>query len=78
MEEKSFKGTRLTLEIEGETIMYETPNNDLNAMDILRAFYGEMIGHTFQPVSLVNVMRDLADEIEESLDKHGLTYTTTD
>lgn len=76
--EKQFKGTRLTLEIDGDTIMYETPYSDLDAMDILRAFYGEMIGHTFQPVSMVNVMRDLADEIEESLDKHGLTYTTTD
>jgi hypothetical protein len=79
MEDKlNFKGTRLTLEIDGEKLIYETPHSDLDAMDILRAFYGEMIGHTFHPVTLVNVMRELSDVIEESLDKHGLTYSTTD
>lgn len=76
--EKHFKGTRLTLEIDGDTFVYESPHCGLDAMEILRAFYGEMIGHTFHPVSLINVMRDLADEIEETLDKHGLTYSTTD
>lgn len=76
--EKQFKGTRLTLEIDGVTFNYETPYCGPDAMELLRAFYGEMIGHTFHPVSLINVMRDLADEIEETLDKHGLTYSTTD
>lgn len=72
--EKHFKGTRLTLEIDGDTFVYESPHCGLDAMEILRAFYGEMIGHTFHPVSLINVMRELADEIEETLGNRDLIY----
>lgn len=72
--EKQFKGTRLTLEIDDVTFSYETPYCGLDAMELLRAFYGEMIGHTFHPVSLINVMRELADEIEETLGNRDMIY----
>jgi len=51
---EEFKGTRLTLEIDGEKAVWESPANDHNVEDILQALRGLMIVHTFFDESFIN------------------------
>ena len=52
--EKEFKGTRLTLEIDGEKAVWESPYTDHNVEDILQALRGLMVVHTFFDESFIN------------------------
>jgi hypothetical protein len=66
---EEFKGTRLTLEIDGEKAVWESPANDHNVEDILQALRGLMIAHTFLDISFVNVCGALHDENIELYEK---------
>ena len=51
---EEFKGTRLTLEIDGEKAVWESPYRDHNVEDILQALRGLMVVHTFFDESFIN------------------------
>ena len=59
---EEFKGTRLTLEIDGEKAVWESPYQDHDVYDILQALRGLMIAHTFVDPSFVNCCGDLYEE----------------
>ena len=59
---EEFKGTRLTLEIDGEKAVWESPYRDHNVNDILQALRGLMIVHTFFDESVIRGCGDLYDE----------------
>lgn len=60
------KGTELTLKIGDNTLKYETPSSSLSVTDIIEAFYGLMISHTYHPQSITRSMISFATEMEES------------
>lgn len=59
---EEFKGTRLTLEIDGEKAVWESPANDHNVGDILQALRGLLVVHTFIDESVIRECGDLYDE----------------
>ena len=59
---EEFNGTRLTLEIDGEKAVWESPRNDHNVEDILQALRGLLVVHTFFDPSFVDTCGYLHDE----------------
>lgn len=59
---EEFKGTRLTLEIDGEKAVWESPYGDHNVDDILQALRGLMVVHTFLDESVIKGCGGLYDE----------------
>lgn len=60
MEEKA--KTRLTFENYGAKYSWETPHNDVDIDDIINAFYGILIGATWQPVTIVEAFKDFVND----------------
>ncbi len=59
---EEFKGTRLTLEINGEKAVWESPANDHNVEDILRALRGLLVVHMFLDSSFIDTCGYLHEE----------------
>ncbi len=59
---EEFKGTRLTLEIDGEKAVWESPSRDHDVYDILQALRGLMVAHTFLDESVIRGCGGLYDE----------------
>lgn len=59
---EEFKGTRLTLEIDGEKAVWESPYKDHSVYDILQALRGLMVVHTFFDESVIRGCGDLYEE----------------
>lgn len=66
---EEFKGTRLTLEINGEKAVWENPYNDLTVEDILQALRGLLVVHTFMDGSFVQTCGNIYDENIELYEK---------
>ena len=67
-------GTKLSLESWGKTHSFETSYSDMDATELVEAFYGLMVSATFSEVGTLEVMRDFAEERlaflkPESMDK---------
>ena len=67
-------GTKLSLESWGKTHSFETSYSDMDATELVEAFYGLMVSATFSEVGTLEVMRDFAEEKlaclkPESMDK---------
>ena len=60
------QGTELTLKIGDDTLKFETPSSSLSVDDLIEAFYGLMIGHTYHPQSITRSMIGFATSMEES------------
>lgn len=60
------QGTELTLKMGDKTLKFETPSSSLTVNDIIEAFYGLMIGHTYHPQSITRAMIVFGTEMEES------------
>jgi hypothetical protein len=59
---EEFKGTKLTLEIDGEKAVWESPSRDHDVYDILQALRGLMVAHTFLDESVIKGCGGLYDE----------------
>ena len=59
---EEFKGTRLTLEIDGEKSVWESKFTDHCVEDILQALRGLMVTHTFLDESFIKVCGEMYDE----------------
>ena len=66
---EEFKGTRLTLEIDGQKAIWESPCRDHNVIDLLQALRGLMVTHTFFDESFVRECGGLYDENIELYEK---------
>ncbi len=62
---EEFKGTRLTLEIDGEKAVWESPANDHNVEDILQALRGLLVVHTFLDPSFIDTCGYIHEENAE-------------
>lgn len=60
------QGTELTLKMGDKTLKFETPSSSLSVTDVIEAFYGLMIGHTYHPQSITRSMISFGTEMEES------------
>ncbi|MBP5724826.1 MAG: hypothetical protein J6X18_14785 [Bacteroidales bacterium] len=54
--------TKLTLESYGNVISWESPYTDASMEDLLYAFYGLCVGATWLPKTVLENMRDFAEE----------------
>ena len=54
--------TKLTLESWGKFHSFETSYSDMDATELVEAFYGLMVSATFSEVGTLEVMRDFAEE----------------
>lgn len=54
--------TKLSLESWGKTHSFETSYSDMDATELVEAFYGLMVSATFSEVGTLEVMRDFAEE----------------
>lgn len=54
--------TKLSLEIHGEKMSWETPSDDLSASELCEAFYQLMIGSTFISDSIINGMKKVIND----------------
>ena len=59
---EELKGTRLTLEIDGEKAVWESPENDHSVEDILQALRGLLVIHTFLDGSFIQTCGNMYDE----------------
>ena len=55
-------GTKLTLESWGKTHSFGTVYSDMDATELVEAFYGLMVAATFSEVGTLEVMRDFAKD----------------
>lgn len=63
--EPEYKNTKLTLQIGDCTCTMEKKGTDPSAEDILQMLYAAMVGQTFLPVTVIDSMRDFAEENTE-------------
>jgi hypothetical protein len=56
--------TKLSLETFGETISFETPEDDVTTKDLVEAFYQVMLGSTFGAECIINSMKEFIKERE--------------
>ena len=63
--EKEFKGTRLTLEIDGVKTVWESQYTDHSIYDLLQALRGLTVSHTFIDETFVRGCGELYDEAIE-------------
>jgi hypothetical protein len=68
MEDK-FKGTRLTLEIDGVKVSWESPHNDYSVEELLSAMRGLLVSHTYMDNSFITVCGDIYEENKFLLEK---------
>lgn len=54
--------TRLTLESYSNKIQWESPHSDASMEDLLYAFYGLCVAATWSPKTILENMRDFAEE----------------
>lgn len=54
--------TKLALESWGKTHSFETSYSDMDATELVEAFYGLMVSATFSEIGTLEVMRDFAEE----------------
>ena len=59
---EEFNGTRLTLEIDGQTAIWESPSRDHSVMDLLQALRGLMVTHTFFDESFIKGCQEMAED----------------
>lgn len=55
------KTTKLTLTIDDTTVSYESPYTDLNTMDLLEAFNGLLVAHTFSSDSVLEACKEFIE-----------------
>lgn len=60
--------TRLVYESNDNRYIWESPFVDASIEDILDAFFGMMVSATWQPVTVIEAMRDFAEEHSYMLD----------
>lgn len=75
MEEKRKINTRLTLEVEDNRYIWESPYIDEDIYSLLEAFYGLLVTATFPPAVVVGSMKDFVAENKDVLRKRK-TKTT--
>ncbi len=63
--------SKITLDIYNTKAEITFPNSDLTSDEVVRAFCSLMIAQTFYPASIINSLREIADDLEEnfSIDK---------
>ena len=66
MKEEDLKPAKLTLEINDQKISVEMPW-DVPIDDMLTAFYGACVTATWQPITILEHMKDFAEEKLEAL-----------
>lgn len=54
--------TRLSLEIEGKKVTWETLSDSPYTEDLINAFVGLMVSHTFVEENILNTMRRVTEE----------------
>lgn len=54
--------TRLIYENNEDRFIWESPYSDVSMEDILDAFYGILIGSTWQPITILQAMKDFLEE----------------
>ena len=54
--------TRLVYENDENRYIWESPYNDVSMEDILDAFFGMMVSATWQPITVIEAMRDFVAE----------------
>ena len=54
--------TRISITIGDNATSWETPHNDTNMEDMLNAFYGLCIAHTWPVSTVLHAMKDFAEE----------------
>lgn len=61
MEEKT-KGTKLTLEIDGVKVSWESPHSDHSVDELFEAFRGLCVTHTFIEDSFISACEEYLEE----------------
>lgn len=64
----------LTLVMNDRTYKFESNHFDLDANDLLEAFYGLLVSQTFTPRGVAECMRDFAEEKLEVFDYEAKIY----
>ena len=64
------ENTRLTLESYGNVYRFEANHCDSDMDEILYAFYGLLTAATWSPITILQSMREFADERLELLENH--------
>lgn len=54
--------TKITFQVDDNTMSFETPHNDLSFSEILDAFIGLCVGHTWSTGTIYNAMKEYLDE----------------
>jgi len=54
--------SRIEITIGDNKSSWETPHRDVNAEDIINAFYGLCVAHTWMPSSILHAMKSFAEE----------------
>lgn len=54
--------TKLTLQVGDTVASWEVPTTDTDMDDLLNAFMGLLISHTWLPVTVLTSMRDFAED----------------
>lgn len=61
------KNVKMVVEENGRTITIENDCEDLTIKEWCQMFYTSMIGITFYPETIINGMKDFAEELKEEL-----------
>jgi hypothetical protein len=56
----------LSLELYGKKVTWEVNHSDLTTDELVNAFYGMLITHSFMPQSIAESMNDLASELNNN------------
>lgn len=73
--ENEEKITRLTLQVGDVTTKWEVPYTDCNMEDLLTAFTGLLVSHTWLPITIFKEMKNYA---ENELDVLGNCFENKD
>ena len=66
--------TRLVYETENDRYIWESPYMDVDMQDILDAFFGMLVSATWQPITIINAMKDFVDEHHDMLDSDDIDF----
>ena len=64
-------GLKLSLQVDGKRISIESDNSDLTATELVQLFYDHAIAATYMDNSVIDAMRQVADE----QDRRGCNMT---
>ena len=64
------ENTRLTLESYGNVYRFEADHCDCDMEEMLYAFYGLLTAATWSPITILQAMKQFADERLELLENH--------